>query len=210
MQTGKYVVEDYLSELSSKAPVPGGGGVAALTGAMGVALASMVCSLTLGKKKYAPVEEEVRVLASKAEILRGLFLGLADDDAEAFLPLSAAYSMKRDTDAERKARDEVMQKALKAAADVPLQVLSRCREAVPIFEELLEKGSTLAVSDVGVGVLLIRAAAESASLNVMINTTLMKDGAKRDELNSKASELADEVAKKAGTVYELVGKKVGV
>ena len=208
MQTGKYIIEDYLKELSSKAPVPGGGGAAALTAATGASLAMMVCSLTVGKKRYADVEEEIRALASKAELMRDRFLKFADDDAEAFLPLSAAYSMKRDTEEEKNARDEVMQKALLAAAEVPLSVLHLCCEAAPLFEELIEKGSRLALSDVGVGILMLRAAAESAGLNVMINTKLMKDVSRRDEMNGRVRRMTETVSAMSDKIYGAVREKV--
>jgi len=209
MKTGEYVIEEYLKELSSKAPAPGGGGAAALAGALGVSLAQMVCSLTLGKKRYARYEEDVRAASDEAERLRRVFLELADSDAEAFLPLSAAYSMPRSTEDEKAAREIVMQAALKAAAGVPLLVLERCCEAVPLFEELLEKGSALAVSDVGVGALLVGAAAESACLNVKINTGLMRDEALKDDMNSRAAALAEAVRQKTEAVRRGVNDKVG-
>ncbi len=207
METGRTVIEDYLAVLSSKAPVPGGGGAAALAGALGASLASMVGELTVGKKKYADVEESVKVLIAKASYLRDRFLSLADADAEAFLPLSAAYSMPKENDDQKRARNDVMQKALVSAEEVPLRILRCSGEMVGLIEELLEKGSVLAISDVGVSALLLIAAAKSAALNVFINTKLMDDRELAGRLEAEVHTLLDEIVPASECVYgEVLGR----
>lgn len=208
MDSRRYVMEDYLNDLSSKKAVPGGGGASAIAGAIGASLASMVGELIVGKKKYADVEESVKVLIAKAVHLRERFLELSDADAEAFLPLSTAYSMPRDSDEQKAARKKVMQKALIAAADVPLRIMQCCAETVEVLEEMLDKGSTLAVSDVGVGALLAKAAMESAALNVYINTKLMDDEERKTKLNSEVGGLLETYAPRADTVYQAVLERV--
>lgn len=208
MDSRRYVMEDYLNDLSSKKAVPGGGGASAIAGAVGASLASMVGELTVGKKKYADVEESVKVLIAKAVHLRERFLELSDADAEAFLPLSIAYSMPRDGDEQKAARKEVMQKALIGAAGVPLRIMQCCAETVEVLEEMLNKGSALAVSDVGVGALLAKAAMESAALNVYINTKLMDDEERKIKLNSEVSGLLETYAPRADAVYQAVLERV--
>ena len=172
----------FAADLASKAPVPGGGGAAALAGALAAALGSMVCELTLGKKKYAQYEEELRTVAGRAASLRTELLALIDDDAAAFEPLSRAYAIPKDAPE----RAAVMEEALKTACRPPMEMARRCAEAVELMSELSEKGSAIAVSDVGVGAQLARAALLSAGLNVRINAKTMAD---RDCANALIAEL---------------------
>ncbi len=177
MDSERYRIGEYLADLSSKKAVPGGGGAAAVAGAVGASLVSMVGELTVGKKKYADVEESVRDLIKRAVCLRDRFLALSDADAEAFLPLSVAYSMPRDSDEQKAARKEVMQKALAAAAGVPLRMMQCCAETVELLEEMLNKGSVLAVSDVGVGALLMRSfACAGWPLSAVLDELLSRSG----------------------------------
>ena len=164
-------VEVFTQELASPAPVPGGGGASALAGAIGVSLGDMVGELTVGKKKYADVEEEIRGLMERAQALRVRFLELVDGDAEAFAPLAAAYGIPKDDPT----RDAVMEAALKTACGAPMDIMRACGEALDIIAEFAQKGSRLAVSDAGCGAVLCRAAMQAASLNVYINTKSMKD-----------------------------------
>ena len=208
MQTGKCVISDYLDELSSSSPIPGGGGVAAVTGALGVSLASMVCSLTIGKKKYAEFEDRAKEIKEHALSLLQVFLKHADDDATAFLPLSQAYSMPKETEEQKNERNTVMQKALLEAASVPLELIRCCTETIYMFEELLEGGSVLAVSDVGVGARMISTAAESALLNVYINTKMMDDKELAERMNTEALENVELTVLRLKTVFEQVVRKV--
>ena len=159
--------------LASKAPVPGGGGASALVGAVGIALGDMVGELTVGKKKYAAVEEDIRALMDRAQDLRRRLLDCVEKDAVAFEPLSRAYAIpKEDPD-----RDTIMEKCLRDATGAPLEIFDLVCEAIEIQRDFAEKGSKLAVSDAATGVSFCRAALEGAAVNVRVNTRLMKDRA---------------------------------
>lgn len=184
----------FLSELSSNAPVPGGGGASAAVGAFAAALGMMVTNLTIGKKKYADYEEEVKAVRDRLEGLRDQLIDLVDGDAVAFEPLSKAYSIPKD-DPER---DTIMENALYEASIVPMSIMETALAAAKELEVLVEKGSKLAVSDVGVGILFAQAAIEGASLNVYINTKSMKDRERAAALDAKADAIiADGAALKA-------------
>lgn len=176
---------DFTEKLSSKDAVPGGGGASALVGAMGAALASMVGNLTVGKPKYAAVEEDVKALMHRAKNAEKKLLALVEEDAKAFEPLSRAYGIPK-TDP---SRDEVMEKALEVASAPPMEMMRVCAEVINILAELIDKGSVLAVSDVGVGAALAAAAMKGASLNVFINTGLMKNHETAARLNAEADAL---------------------
>ena len=159
--------------LASKAPVPGGGGAAALAGALGVALCSMVGNFTTGKKKYAAYEEDVQRMLAEGETLRARLLELVEADAAAFEPLSRAYAIPK----EDPTRDSVLEEAALNACKAPMEMVSCCGEALLLLEEMLEKGSRLLLSDVGCGALLCKAAMESAAMNVFVNTGSLQDRA---------------------------------
>ena len=183
-------IDSFLAELASKAPTPGGGGAAALCGAVGVALGNMVGNLTLGKKKYAEVQEDIAALNAKAEALRADFLALIDADAAAFEPLSKAYGIPKD----EPARGEVMEAALLAAVQPPLEIMRKCVKALELIAEYAAKGSALAVSDAGCAAAITRAACEAAALNVFVNTKPMRDREKAGEINREANELLQQCA----------------
>lgn len=178
-------IDKFLEALASSAPTPGGGGAAALCGALGIALGNMVGSLTLGKKKYADVQEDIAELNAKAEALRAGFVALVDADAEAFAPLSRAYSIPKDDPA----RDEIMEPALLKAAEAPLEIMRKCAEALELISGYAAKGSALAISDAGCAAALCGAAMEAAALNVKINTKSMKNRAVADNINAEMNEL---------------------
>lgn len=163
--------EQFTEELASKAATPGGGGASALVGAVGAALGSMVANLTVGKKKYADVEKEIQAILAEMEAIRKELLRLVDADAEAFIPLSKAYGIPKDDPT----RAEVMESALRLACSVPLDLMRTLGKAIELHEILGQKGSRLALSDVGVGVLCCKTALQGASLNVWINTKSMAD-----------------------------------
>jgi len=192
--------DEFVTVLASKAPVPGGGGASALVGAVGTALGNMVGSLTVGKKKYADVEAEMWELKAKCDKLQAEFLRLIERDAEVFEPLSKAYGMPRETEEEKAEKARVMEIVLKEACSVPMEIMEKCCEAIDIIVEFAAKGSTLAISDAGVGVIFCKAALQGASLNVFINTKSMKNREYAEELIAKAEAmlakytvLADEV-----------------
>ena len=177
---------EFLEELSSSAPVPGGGGASAAAGAYAAALGLMVGNLTTGKKKYADVEEEICESMKKLEQLRDKLTRLVDEDAKAFEPLSKAYGMPKETEEQKKLKEQVMETALREACRVPLEIMEVSIEVMELLQVLEEKGSRLAVSDAGVGILFAKTSLEGASLNVFINTRLMKDRQYAEELNQRA------------------------
>ena len=177
---------EFLEELSSSAPVPGGGGASAAAGAYAAALGLMVGNLTTGKKKYADVEEEICESMKKLEQLRDKLTRLVDEDAKAFEPLSKAYGMPKETEEQKKLKEQVMETALREACRVPLEIMEVSIEVMELLQGLEEKGSRLAVSDAGVGILFAKTSLEGASLNVFINTRLMKDRQYAEELNQRA------------------------
>jgi methenyltetrahydrofolate cyclohydrolase len=195
---------DFVSVLASSAPVPGGGGASALVGAVGTALGSMVGNLTLGKKKYDSVQEDIKIILGKAENLQKELLILVEKDAEVFEPLSRAYGLPKNTEEEKLKRDEIMEEALKTACSVPVEIMERALESIALHEELALKGTRLAVSDVGVGVLFCKSALMGASLNVFINTKLMKNREYAGIINDKTGRMLAEGIARADKVYREV------
>ncbi|KMZ53365.1 cyclodeaminase/cyclohydrolase family protein [Dorea sp. D27] len=183
---------EFLEALSSSAPVPGGGGASAAAGALGAALGMMVASLTAGKKRYADVEAEVTEVRDRLEMLRNRLVKLTDKDAQAFEPLSRAYGMPKETEEQKEKKAQVLEQALYDASIVPLEIMETVTEVIRLLGVLGEKGSRIALSDVGVGILFAQAALEGASLNVFINTKLMKDRKRAEELNETADALIRE------------------
>ncbi|MBO5666590.1 MAG: cyclodeaminase/cyclohydrolase family protein [Firmicutes bacterium] len=190
----------WLADLASSKPAPGGGGAAALVGAVGVSLGAMVGSLTVGKKKYIDVEEEMKELVDRSKELSLKLQSMVKADAEAFLPLSDAYRMPSGNDEEKAAKDAAIQEALTGATEVPLNILILCADAMDLIVEFQKKGSRLALSDAGCGAACCKAAMESAKLNVYINLKLMNDEEKvrqyqtrMDEAFTRGMALADQV-----------------
>ena len=187
---------EFVDVLASKAAVPGGGGASALVGAIGSALGTMVGNLTVGKKKYADVEADVYAIMDKLTALQAELLHLVDEDAVVFEPLSKAYGIPKDDPS----RPKIMEDALHLACTVPMDIMRTCCKAIDLHAELAQKGSALALSDVGVGVICCKSALMGASLNVFINTKSMTDRdyaagieAEADSLLTKYCALADEV-----------------
>ena len=168
-------VQTFLDELASKASTPGGGSAAAIMGAMGAALASMVCNLTLGKKGYESVEGEMQALLEKSEALRAKLTDMVRADVEVFDQVMAAYGMPKETDEQKAKRSEAIQTALKAATDVPLACARTCAEVIDLCKPVAEQGNKNVISDAGVAVLAAQAALRSAALNVYINVPGIKD-----------------------------------
>ena len=200
----------FLAELAGKAPVPGGGGAAALVGAAGVALGNMVGCLTTGKKKYAAVEADIQALNAKAEALRRELEALVQADAEAFAPLAAAYGLPKDTPAQAAHKAAVLEAALDTACAVPLEIMQKCAEGIVLVEQYAAKGSVLAVSDAGCAAALCKAALQSASLNVFINTKLMTDRTHAAALDAQADALLNEYVPRADAVFASVTNKLRV
>ncbi|MGL4911951.1 MAG: cyclodeaminase/cyclohydrolase family protein [Romboutsia sp.] len=200
---------EFVEVLASKSAVPGGGGAAALVGAIGMALGSMVCNLTIGKKKYAEYEESVKEILAKAGDIEKNMLNMIDDDAENFLPLSKAYGLPTTTEEEKKIKEETMENALKTACEVPINIVRVCFEAIKLHEDLVDKGSRLAISDVGVGVQCLRAAILSGQLNVVININSIKDQEYVNKVKTEVDSLVEEGVKICDDVYARVEKALG-
>ena len=167
--------EKFADETFSPAPVPGGGGVAALVGSIGAALAGMICNLTTGKKKYAQYEADIQRITGEARALMNELMAQIDRDAENFYPLSQCYGLPAGTDEEKALKEQKMQSALKVAITAPIDIVRLAYKAIALHKELAEKGSKLAVSDVGCGVLCLKAAMQCGWLNVMINLKSIHD-----------------------------------
>lgn len=196
----EYSIDQFTNELSSAAPVPGGGGASALMGAVASSLCSMVANLTTGKKKYAEYQADIERILDRTAVLTDEISALIEKDAEAFEPLSKAYSIPK----EEPGRDEVLENALRVASDAPFEIVAKCEEVAAIVEELSVKGSRLAISDVGVAASALRAAVTGASMNVYINTKLMKDREYAAAMNAKTDAAVASVVAICDKAYELV------
>lgn len=204
MNTAGYNIDEYVKELGSKAPVPGGGGASAVAGALSAALACMVCNLTVGKKSYVTVEDDVKkILADMNEHIES-FIKLSDKDAEVFYPLSQAYGFKPQNNEEKKLHEENMEKLLFNAAMVPLDIMKEAYSMLGAIDFLAKKGSKLAVSDAGVAVSMLRSAVCGAMMNVVINVKYMKDRIKAQNILDEASELLENTMNKADVIYREV------
>ena len=202
-------VSNFLDELASNSPTPGGGSVAALTGALGAALISMVGNLTVGKKKYEDVEEDIKKIISSSEKLRYELSQLIEDDVKVFNNFMATYKMPKETEDEKRIRAEKIQKSLIKAAKVPLRVAYKCLDIMSLSKEVAEKGNINVVSDAGVAVLMAEAALESAILNVKINLKTIKDEKTKGELSSSIKEILLKEKGQKEKVLEIVEKKIG-
>jgi formiminotetrahydrofolate cyclodeaminase len=197
----KLSCEEFVEVLASSAPVPGGGGAAALAASVGVALGNMVGSLTVGKSRYADVEEDIIALKAKSDELQQRFFNLCTQDAVVFEPLSKAYGLPRETDEQKAYKAEVMEACLRDACSVPLSIMEACCEAIDVQAEFAAKGASIAISDVGCGVIICKAALQAASLNVFINTMSFTDRVYADEINVKANAMLVEYCAKADAIF---------
>lgn len=195
-------LEDYLAALASDAPVPGGGSATALAGALAAALNSMVANLTVGKEKYAAVEEELRAVLEDCEELRTDLAALMAADEEAYGKVAAAYQLPKHTDEEKAERSEAIQAALKGAAEVPLRVAQCCRRVLELAEPLVEKGNESLISDAGVAAQLAHAGLNASWLNVEINLRSIEDEAFNSEKREALSALAAGAEEVLADVWE--------
>lgn len=195
---------DFSKALADKVSVPGGGGASAAVAALAAALGSMVGNFTLGKKKYADVEDDIKALMAEAEALRTELLACIDEDAEGFEPLSRAYALPAD----QPGRDEILEKCLRDAARVPMKILELSCKVIDLQEEFAKKGSSLMISDAGTGVVFAWAAMYGAALNVRVNTKLMKDREYAENMNQRVDALMGDYWQKADKTYEYVFEKL--
>ena len=188
---------EFVKVLASDAPAPGGGGAAALVGAIGTALGNMVGSLTVGKKKYADVQDEIIALKAKCDELQKQLLDQVEADEVNFLPLAKAYGIPKDDPT----RDKVMEEATIIACSTPMKIMELCCEAIEAIKVFAEKGARLAVSDAGCGAVCCKAALQSASLNVFINTKSLKNRPIAEEMNKKANDMLDKYCAMADAIF---------
>ncbi len=204
MDISKLSCVEFTEKLGSRAPVPGGGGAAALTAAVGTALGVMVCDLTVGKKKYAAVEEELKTLREQAEDLRRQLISCIDEDAEAFEPLSKAYGIPKDDPG----RDEIMEACLKGAAATPYKIMELTCQVIDLHRVFAEKGSVLVISDAATGAAICRGALRSAALNVKANTMYMKDRSYAEDLNARVEAMLRKYLPAADEIFDSVYSKM--
>jgi formiminotetrahydrofolate cyclodeaminase len=194
-------VSEFVSDLSSRSPTPGGGGASALAGALGVALGGMVANLTIGKPKYAEQEAELKRLNLAACRVQGELLDLVQRDADAFAPLARAYRMPAETEEERSSKARVMEASLKEASLVPLEMMRLCGEAIGLLERFADIGNRMAISDAACGAIFCKAAMQSAWINVCVNTVGLNDEVFACRINDEGRALAAEYGPRADAVY---------
>lgn len=200
---------DFITVLASKEPVPGGGGAAAFGGAIGMALSNMVGNLTIGKKKYADVEGEVKELVAKGEKVIAELMSLIDKDAEVFVPLSKAYGLPKETPEQIKHKDEVIEQCCINACEVPMEIMRKAYEGIMLHKRMGEIGTMIAISDVGCGVTFMKSALIAAKLNVLINFKFIKDQNYVAKNRQEMDKLCNQGMKVADETLAVVMNKIG-
>jgi methenyltetrahydrofolate cyclohydrolase len=198
-------IQRYLDDLASAQPTPGGGSTAALSGAMGAALASMVCRITIGKESYADVKQEIEELLGKTEYLRSRFQQLMQEDIEAYGHLSASYKLPRETSEERKYRTDMIQEQLVGAALVPLEVVESAAELIKSCQRVAEIGSISVLSDVATGAILASCSGKGAAFMVRINLRSIKNDKLAVELNNRLNTALATIEEVVDQVINIVG-----
>ena len=191
---------EFVTVLASNEPAPGGGGASALVAALGTALGNMVGSLTVGKKKYADVEEEIKALMKECDELQTQLLDQVPADAEGFVPLAKAYGIPKDDPT----RAETLEKATIIACQVPMHIMELCCKSLDAIKIFADNGSRLAVSDAGCGAVIVKSALQAASLNVFINTKTLQNREVAEEMNAKCLRMLDTYGKLADEIFETV------
>jgi formiminotetrahydrofolate cyclodeaminase len=201
-------LKNYLEELSSNSPTPGGGNVSALSGSLACNLGIMVCNLTIGKKKYTNVEEEMEAIKSNLESLNESFLELAARDNLAFDKVMEAYKLPKESDDQKKLRSKKIEEATLAAAVVPSEVIVTARKALPYIQKVAEKGNQNSVSDAGVALSLLSTAAEGAFLNVVINCTSLANKTVGREFMKKSEIIYDEIKNMSSSLITIIKSRL--
>jgi formiminotetrahydrofolate cyclodeaminase len=202
-------LQSFLDELASSAPTPGGGSAAAIMGAMGAALVSMVCNVTLGKKGHEAVAPELNAVRDESEQLRARLTAMVAEDIAAFDGLMAAYRLPKASEEEKSRRAEAIQTNLRAATETPLACARACAEVVALSRRAGEKGYAGVISDAGVGVLAANSALRSAALNVYINAPALKDRAYALAATAEIEKLLDDCARESESIFALVRRRLG-
>lgn len=206
MKLAEMQVTEFVNLMASDAPAPGGGSAAALEGALGAALTAMVCALTVGKKKYADVQELAVESQKKAEELKARFVDVMDRDTEAFNAVSAVFAMPKDTDEQKAARKAAMQEALKGCTKTPFEMMQLACETLELTRSLVGRLNASAASDLGCSALSLRAAIQGAWLNVLINISGINDEAFAAEYRANGQALLDKALPLADEIYEEILK----
>ncbi len=201
-------LQEYLTELSSNSPTPGGGNVAALCGALSASLGTMVCNLTIGKKKYANVENEMISVKQKLESYQKTFVELGAKDNAAFEKVMEAFKLPKETDAEKESRSKKIEEATIGAADIPAQVMKTCADILPLLKIIIDKGNRNSLSDAGVAASLIGTAAKSAYLNVIINCSSLSNQTIAQEIKKRADVSIEEISRSSDFLVEQVVKAI--
>jgi formiminotetrahydrofolate cyclodeaminase len=202
-------IQTFLDDLASERPTPGGGGAAAACGAIGAALVSMVANLTIGKKNYEAVSEDLKTVNAKAETLRAELTRAIEEDAAAFNSVMTAYGLPRATEKEKATRAASIQAALKDATQAPLHAVKACFEVIRLAAAAAEKGNLNVISDAGVAVLAANAGLRSAALNVFVNAKAIKDRDFAEKQIAEANALLAQAAETTESVYQTVRTKIG-
>ena len=199
-------IEDFLNKVASNSPAPGGGSVSALAASLGSALISMVCRLTVGKKKYADVQSEIENVLNKSEELRTELTNIVDEDTAAFNKVMAAYGLPKDSEEQKKTRTEAVQQATKEATTVPLKLMEFCSEAMELAKFVAEKGNQNSSSDAAVAVIMLRAGCDGALMNVRTNLSLLTDGDFVARTKIKADQIQNAVNYSSSEIIERINK----
>lgn len=203
-------IRNYLDEISSSSPTPGGGNVSAFSGAVASSLGIMVCNLTIGKKKYADAEEEMKDIKFELSVAKEEFLSLAEKDNQAFDKVMESFKLPKETEEQKKARSRSIEAATLEAAEAPSEVLKYCGKIIPLFRTLAEKGNQNSVSDAGVAAALISTAAEGAFLNVLINCSSLSNKTVGGEILKKNEIILDEVKQQCHQISTDIRKKLNI
>jgi len=201
-------LSEFLNVLSSNAPTPGGGSASALSGTVGASLVAMVANLTIGKKKYADVEAEMKEVLLKAIGLRDEMGALIEEDARSFDAVMVAFKMPKETDEEKRVRREKIEEATKVATETPLRVMRKCLEGMNLCSVVAEKGNANSISDAGVASLQFKTAAKGAMLNVLINLPGIKDESFKEKAKKEADSIYETVESRSSEILNLVRSKM--
>lgn len=204
MKLQDLTINEFLEKTYGSDPVPGGGSVSALCGALAAALGQMVTGLTIGRKKYADVQEDMVGLAEEMEIARNKFVGFIDEDAAAYQVVFDAFKLPKETDEEKQIRKDKIQKATLAAALVPLEVARTAVGIMDAIQEIAVKGNKNAITDCCVAMMCARTAAFGAILNVRINLGGLDDRETATQLEEECMALHDEAEIKEATLLNTV------
>ena len=201
-------INDFINELASSSPAPGGGSVAALAGSLGAALSSMVCNLTIGKEKYSDVQDEIKEILKKSEKLKNKLIKLIDEDTEAFNDVMKAFKMPKETEEQKNKRSKAIQEGYKKATSVPLDTAKTCEKILDLAKVAAKKGNQNSITDSAVSAIMARGGVESAILNVKINLGSIKDGKFVKNINTELKKLKESSENKEKEILKIVFEKI--